>query len=142
MIEEFHRILKSGCRVERLQFETAERLKPAIGILQILAWRILYLTKYARSNPHSPASEVSSELEQVVLEDWMRANRSKRYEAITVEDFVRGVAVLGGFANRKSDGFPGPKTIWQGLRRLVDLVAGYRLALQRAGYNLAPRTER
>jgi len=28
---------------------------------------------------------------------------------------------------RKSDGNPGPKVIWQGLRRLDDLVSGYEL---------------
>ena len=47
VIEEFHRVLKSGCRVEQMQFDTVDRLKPAVGILAVLAWRVLHLTKYA-----------------------------------------------------------------------------------------------
>jgi hypothetical protein len=39
---------------------------------------------------------------------------------------VRMVAGLGGFLNRKGDGFPGPQTIWIGLQRAADFV----LALQ------------
>jgi hypothetical protein len=35
---------------------------------------------------------------------------------------VRMVASLGGFLNRKSDGFPGPKTLWIGLQRVADFV--------------------
>ncbi len=35
---------------------------------------------------------------------------------------VRLVASLGGFLNRKGDGFPGPKTLWIGLQRVPDFV--------------------
>jgi hypothetical protein len=35
---------------------------------------------------------------------------------------VRMVAGLGGFLNRKSDGAPGPKTLWIGLQRVPDFV--------------------
>ena len=35
---------------------------------------------------------------------------------------VRMVAGLGGFLNRKSDGFPGPQTLWIGLQRAADFV--------------------
>ena len=36
---------------------------------------------------------------------------------------VRMIATLGGFFGRKSDGEPGVKTIWRGLRRLHDIAA-------------------
>jgi hypothetical protein len=35
---------------------------------------------------------------------------------------VRMVAALGGFLNRKCDGFPGPQTLWIGLQRAADFV--------------------
>ena len=34
---------------------------------------------------------------------------------------VRMIAYLGGFFGRKSDGEPGVKTIWSGVRRLHDI---------------------
>ncbi len=40
----------------------------------------------------------------------------------TLDQMVRRVAGLGGFHNRKSDGFPGPKILWIGLQRAADFV--------------------
>ena len=45
-IEEFHKTLKSGCQVERLQFETLDRLRPAIAMLCVVAQQVMFLTKY------------------------------------------------------------------------------------------------
>ena len=45
-IEDWHRVLKSGCRIEALQHKTAERLKRAIGINMVIAWRIMLMTYF------------------------------------------------------------------------------------------------
>ncbi len=37
------------------------------------------------------------------------------------------IAKLGGFLARKSDGEPGVKTIWRGLRRLHDIASTWKL---------------
>src|SRR5512135_717107 len=44
LIERFHFVLKSGCRIERLQLELADRLEKAIAVYSIVAWRLLWLT--------------------------------------------------------------------------------------------------
>jgi hypothetical protein len=46
----------------------------------------------------------------------------------TNRDFLRGVARLGGFLARKSDGEPGWLTIWKGWFVLSILVEGFELA--------------
>lgn len=46
----------------------------------------------------------------------------------TNRDFLRGVAQLGGFLARKSDGEPGWQTIWKGWFVLMILVEGCELA--------------
>lgn len=129
-IEEFHRVLKSGCKVERIQFNTAEAMLPVIAVLSGVAWRVLYLTKQARSSPETDASEVASEEEIEVLSRWLEMKR-KRAVIRTVKEFVRSLAMLGGFLGRKNDGEPGTKTIWQGLQNLEPLIIGYRIALSR-----------
>ena len=43
-------------------------------------------------------------------------------EPPSLDTLVRRVATLGGFLNRKDDGFPGPKTLWIGLQRAADFV--------------------
>jgi len=129
VIEEFHRVLKSGCRVERVQFETLGRLKPVIAVLSVVAWRVLCLSKKVREEGDAPASAVCMETERRVMEKWMEMKKEKSPEIRTAEQFVRAVAILGGFMGRKCDGKPGTKTLWQGLRRLEDLVQGYKLAV-------------
>ncbi len=41
LIERYHYVPKSGCRVEHLQLETADRLKKALATYAIVAWRLL-----------------------------------------------------------------------------------------------------
>lgn len=130
IIEEYYRVLKSGCKIEGLQFETLDRMYPAMAVCCVVAWRVLFLSKYARENPGGDAELVSTVTERKVLLAWLKSHKTRKRKIRTVKDFVFGVARLGGFPGRKSDGYPGPKTIWQGLRRLEDLVAGYNLAQQ------------
>ena len=40
----------------------------------------------------------------------------------SLNEVLRLIAQLGGFLGRKSDGEPGVKTIWQGLRRIMDVA--------------------
>jgi len=127
MIEEFHHVLKSGCKVERIQFDTVDSMLPAIGVLAVVAWRVLYLAKLARSSPEIDASEVADKDEVEVLNQWL-AYEGKKYRIRTARDFTIAVATLGGFLARKSDGMPGTKNVWQGLRDLTFLIMGYKVA--------------
>ena len=47
-VEDFFRVLKSGCRVEFLLFRTAERLRRAIAINAVIVWRIMMMTLLGR----------------------------------------------------------------------------------------------
>lgn len=50
-IEDYHRVLKSGCRVEKLQLMTGKRLERAIAIAMVVAWRVMHLTLLGRKVP-------------------------------------------------------------------------------------------
>ena len=43
-IEVLHKVLKSGCRIESRQLETAECLQRCLPVYSVIAWRILYAT--------------------------------------------------------------------------------------------------
>ena len=126
-IEEFHRTLKSGCQVERLQFETLERLRPAIAMLCVVAQQVMFLTKYARSHGDEPASRVCTEEERDTAEEWVLTYRYATYSIVTVRDYVRAIGFIGGFHGRKCDGQPGVKSIWDGIRDHNRLVLGRRM---------------
>ena len=48
---------------------------------------------------------------------------------ITVKEFWRTVAMLGGFLGRKSDGDPGWQTTWKGWLRLLDMWLGAQVLM-------------
>ncbi len=66
-IEDWHRVLKSGCGVEKLLHKTAERLKRAVAINTVIAWRIMLMTLLGRETPSLPAEIMFSDLEIKVL---------------------------------------------------------------------------
>ncbi len=47
-MEDFFRVLKSGCKVEKLSLRTSMRLERAITIYCVIAWRILLLVLLGR----------------------------------------------------------------------------------------------
>lgn len=128
LIERFHFVLKSGCRVEQLELATADRLANAVAVYSQVAVRIMRLAYLARVEPQSPASQEFSVEELHVLQA-ERQRRDKRASGPleTIEQAVRVVAQLGGFLGRKGDGPPGLKVIWRGLLALHHRVIGFRL---------------
>jgi hypothetical protein len=73
-IEDWHRVLKSGCRIEELQHKTAERLKRAVAINLVMAWRIMLMTLLGRECPELPASILFSDIEIDVLTAYAKKN--------------------------------------------------------------------
>ncbi|MBD2092363.1 IS4 family transposase [Microcoleus sp. FACHB-1515] len=125
LIERYHYTLKSGCRVESLQLETFDRIERAIATFAIVAWRLMWLTYLVRplDNPRFDL-EAHWELEP---EEWQALCHyydapPDWFEDPGLQQCIRWIAQLGGFWGRKSDGEPGARTIWRGLRRLRDLV--------------------
>jgi len=77
-IEDWHRVLKSGCKIEALQHKDAERLKRAIAINLVIAWRIMLMTLLGRECPELPAEVLFSDIEIDVLAAYAKKNRSDR----------------------------------------------------------------
>ena len=125
-IELFFHVLKNGCRVEALQLSTTERIERALALFMVVAWRIARLMRLGRTCPDLPAELVFER------EEWEAAyilNQKKPpQKPPRLNHVVRLIAQLGGFLARKGDGEPGVKTLWQGLQRVMDFVAGLRFA--------------
>ena len=125
IIEELHKGMKTGCGVEKMQFEKIERLEPAIALISAVATLLLRLRDAARAPDAEvrPATEVvDPEYVEVLAEHY-----GKRVGPIpSVLTFYMQVARLGGHQNRKCDGFPGWLTLWRGWMKLQSMVDGYR----------------
>ena len=71
-IEDWHRVLKSGCGVQKMAHKTAERLKRAIAINLVIAWRIMLMTLLGRETPELPPEVMFSDLEVEVLKAYAK----------------------------------------------------------------------
>lgn len=123
LIEEFHKAIKTGMGVEKLQLETGAELMAAVALMSIVALRLLNLREIVRIVPDAEAE--ASGLNQLEL-DILTEKTGRKLE--TVRDVALALGRLGGHLNRKSDGLPGWITLWRGYVTLQILVDGVRLA--------------
>lgn len=121
-IEVYHKVLKSGCKVEAARLATAERLKKHLAVLCVVAWRLFWMTFLNRTNPEADCTVLLAEHEWKAL--YCRINKSKKLpeKVPTVREVVRWIARLGGFFGRTGDKEPGVTTVWRGWQRLTDIA--------------------
>ena len=127
LIELLFKVLKSGCRFEDRQLETADRLQRCLVIDLVVAWRILYMTTIGRELPNLPCTTLFEDDEWQALYGFVNQTTVLPQGVPSLQAAIRMVAKLGGFLGRKSDGEPGSKTLWLGLHRLNDITTAWRL---------------
>lgn len=128
-VEEYHKALKTGCHVEERYYQTSERLERVTGLHAILALRLLQIREMARAQPDRPAEEVAPP-------EWVETVaqvRKRPSMGMTIHQFVRCLAGLGGHLGRKCDGQPGWITLWRGVEKLLLILRGKDLARKRCG---------
>lgn len=119
-VEEYHKALKTGCRVEHRYYETADRLERVTGLLAVVAVRLLQIRALAEDEPERPAAESVPPLWVATLAHVRRRPAAE----MTIHQFVRQLAGLGGHLGRKCDGRPGWITLWRGLEKLLLILRG------------------
>ena len=124
-IEDWHRVLKSGCGTEKLAYRTAERLRRGIAINMVIAWRIMLMTLLGRECPELPAEVLFSDIEIEVLS--AHAVKKSTDPPTQLGEAVQLIASLGGYLGRKKDPPPGHQIMWRGYANLQLLCDGYVL---------------
>lgn len=124
-VEVFHKVLKSGCRVEKSQLKTAERLLPRIALQMVVAWRIHYLAMLGRACPDLPCSVVFESWEWKPVVVVLRGKGAEKNEP-TLSEMMLLIGQLGGHLSRKRDGHAGPQAIWRGMQRMHDFALLWR----------------
>jgi hypothetical protein len=126
-IEVWHRILKSGCRIEARQLATGERLQRCLTLYSVIAWRVFYATMLARAVPEMPCSVL------LEIEEWQALYCAIHHCPTPPESppslgqAVRWIAQLGGFVGRRRCDQPGAETLWRGFQHLTDFTRMYRI---------------
>ena len=94
-VERYHYTLKSGCQVEKLQLEHAERIDRAVAIYSIVAWRLLFITYLARTSPDLPCTVALEDEEWKVLHRMTHPGKRLPQQPINLREAVRRIARLG-----------------------------------------------
>jgi hypothetical protein len=124
LLEDFHKALKTGCRMEQHNLQSIQAQWNLLAILTPIALRLLLIRQAAQQATEIPAEEVVSQeaIQTVILLD--HCHRT----IVTAKQLWRAIARLGGYLDRKSDGPPGWQTLWKGWMRVMDVLEGVHLA--------------
>lgn len=116
--------MKTGCRIQQRHLREEASLERLLALLSPVAVRLLQLRALVYDVPEQPIRALVAPEEALVI-----ARRAQvPVEQLTVQQFVREVARLGGFLGRTSDGQPGWQTLWEGWLCVQWVVAGMRFA--------------
>ena len=127
-IEVFHKVLKSGLKVEDCRLQTANRLIRYLSVMSIVAWRIFWLTIVSRVSPQASCCLFLDKEEWKILYVMYNKNKPLPERPPTINQCVRWIAMFGGFLARKKDGEPGITHVWRGLKSFTKILEGAALA--------------
>ena len=127
VVEMYHKVLKSGCRIERRQFDDLANLRRYLVLDGIAAWRVLYLTLQGRVTPDLPCTVLFDAAEWQALYVFTFKRKALPTTVPTLAHMLRWIAQLGGYTDRRKGAQPGTIVIWRGLARLADIALAWQL---------------
>ncbi|MHC4067353.1 MAG: IS4 family transposase [Planctomycetota bacterium] len=137
VIEEWHRALKEGCRLESAQLAGVENLRRLSAICSVVAVRLLEVRDLAEANDEQADRPEALQATASPLWIEMVARLGGRSpQTLTPRQFWHTIARQGGWLGRKGDGRPGWKVVWRGWYDLCRMIRGAELLL---GSSLSPR---
>jgi len=126
IIEEYFKVLKTGCSYESRQFETEASLLRLLAVFIPIAWWLLMLRTLERIAPNRPATAMLSPLHLRCLRLALKKIKVELPDNPSIRELLRGLARLGGHI--KYNGAPGWLVVLRGLGKLFVLVDGFYLA--------------
>lgn len=133
-IEQFHHVLKVGCRIEELQLKEPQTLENTIATYSLLAVQVLNLQFLAREQPDEQMQMAGFNpnfYKAGAL--YLNAKAAAKYDPDkpnpTIGDFLLIVAQIGGSMLQKGKPI-GSKIIWRGLRDLELIVQAFEVFLK------------
>ncbi len=97
-VEEYHKILKSGCKAESYRL-SATSMEALLGFLTVIADVLLRLTYLHRTQPQATAEMVLTTVQMDVL----KSNSAKLPLVLTVAWAIETVARLGGYLSHRKE---------------------------------------
>jgi len=126
VVEMFHRVLKSGCRLEERQFDDLENIQRFLAVDSVVAWHVLYATLFSREAPQWSCEVLLEPHEWQALYGFTHHTHHPPPQVPTLAEATRWIARLGGFTG-SSTVQPGTTVMWRGFSRLTDIAQTWSL---------------
>ena len=131
LIEEYHKILKSGCQVESYRL-AGDSMEVLLGFLTPIAADLLRMTYLNRTQPDSSAETILTPLQVKVLTALSSQTKAKSKiksepKPGTIAWAIHGIARLGGYLEHRRKTPIGITVLWRGLLELISLCEGWEL---------------
>ena len=128
LIEEWHRCLKQGCRLEHSRLDQASDIQRLAAVQGVLAVRMLQVRDAADDPKTAHDSDALRRLagpqQRRVVGLWT----GRDPDTLTPQQFHHAIAKRGGWLGRKGDGRPGWLTLHRGMGDLLIAVETLTLA--------------
>ena len=122
VVEDFFKVLKTGCAFEKRQLESYHALTNALAVFAVIAWRLLLIRSLARQDPKGRATSAFTEVQLGILQHHLNLSKP----LVTNNAALLALARLGGHI--KNNGDPGWLTLGRGFEELLILEAGFHIA--------------
>ena len=142
-VEDYHRMLKTGCKVEKLRLQDATALMKVITMQAWVATQVVQMRDAAKQEPDQNCEKYFSEREWKTL--WVRQHGRGWRESDgkpTLSEVTKWLGALGGHLGRNGDGLPGAELLSRGVYALSLLLEGRDITLAELGLPTLPLEEK
>ena len=126
-MEDWQRILKSGCKEQELGQYPDDEVARAVAVNLVIAWRLQLMTLLDRDQPEGTPEILFSDLEIMVLRGYTVQLRYPPPDTLAAA--VLNLARLGGHVHRTGGPSPGIRVMWRGYATLVNWCVGAQFRL-------------
>jgi hypothetical protein len=133
-VEDYHRMLKTGCKVEKMRLQDAAALVKVIAMQAWVATQVLRMRDAAKQDPDQDCEMFFDVREWKML--WVREHGQAWQPSDgkpTLAEVAKWVGKLGGHLGRTGDGLPGAELLSRGLYALSLLLEGRDITLAEIG---------
>lgn len=133
MVEELHKGMKTGCRMENRQFSSLHATLNSIALLTLMAVWLLRIKVQAQAGGDEDISPMLSEQEQQALQilakKHLRPLQKQKLKEFSAKWLAVLLANMGGFVGNQDRHMPGWQTLWLGYTRYKVFCEAFCLGL-------------
>jgi len=131
-IEDFHKCLKTGCAIEKRQFESPHALKNMISIMSTHAIRLLRMRHLADVKKEQSVLHILNpeevEVAKILADKYLKPSDLEDAVPESIFWFVLLIGRMGGHQGYRRRGMPGWQTLFKGFLYFQSILEGINIS--------------